>query len=444
MKQPHVRLGVFFLLTALLLMLGVTVVAQDVTTLTVTWWGSEVRVNKTIAVIEMFEAEHPEINIEYEYSSWGDYWTRVNTQVAGDAVACVMQQDYNYLTEWATRDLLIPLDDLLESGSINVADVNAGILDSGRVPIDDTNFIYGLSLGSNSQAYLLDVEAFEEAGLELPAWDWTWDDFEAMAYQMYDNTGRWMIAYGPWDDNSTWAMLISSGQTSFTFDGTTFGWDDPAPLVEYWTRLKRLMDYGAVPPMEMNADIVAASPSHEQSPIVRGEEAIRYQWSNQMAAVINSATAAGVEAGVERHFVLHPLPRVVGGRAANYLKPSMFFSITEGCETVDEAAMFIDFFTNDLEANEILLAERGVPIVPAVLEHLSGVVTEVEASVFEFVAAVTEDASPLLPPSPAGYTDLINNVFTPTANQVLYGEISPEEGVEIFREEGQAVLDANH
>ena len=442
--MKHSKLLSLTLVIALLLTLGVAVVAQDTTTLTVTWWGSENRVNKTIAVIEMFEAEHPEINIEYEYSSWGDYWTRVNTQVAGDAVACVMQQDYNYLTEWASRDLLIPLDELMEAGAINVVDVAPAILDSGRVPLEDTNYIYGLSLGSNSQAYLLDVDAFEEAGLELPAWDWTWDDFEELAYQMYDNTGKWMIAYGPWDDNSTWAMLISSGQTSFTFDGTTFGWDDETPLVEYWARLKRMMDYGAIPPMEMQADIGAASPSHEQSPIVRGEEAIRYQWSNQMAAVINAAVAAGAEAGEERHFVLHTLPRVADGRAANYLKPSMFFSITEGCETVDEAALFIDFFTNDLEANEILLAERGVPIAPAVLEHLSGVVTEVEASVFEFVAKVTEDASPLLPPSPAGYTDLITNVFTPTVDLVLYGEISPEEGVTTFREEGQAVLDANH
>jgi len=434
------------LVTTLLLMLGSVVFAQTTTTLTVTWWGSENRHNKTIAVIEMFEAEHPEIDIEYEYSVWADYWTRVNTQVAGGAVACVMQQDYNYLTEWATRGLLIPLDDLMEAGAINVADVAAPILDSGRVLIDDTNFIYGLSLGSNTQAYLLDVAAFEAAGLELPAWDWTWDDFEAMAYQMYDNTGKWMIAYGPEDDNSTWAMLISSGQTSFTLDGTTFGWDDPAPLIEYWARLKRMMDYGAMPPWEMNDEITQGNTlTHEQSPITRGEEAIRYQWSNQMAAVINAATAADEAAGVEpRQFVLHPLPRVADGRGANYMKPSMFFSITEGCETVDEAALFIDFFTNDLEANEILLAERGVPIAPAVLEHLSGIVTEVEASVFDFVATVAGEASPLPPPTPAGYTDFKENVFVPTVDEVLYGVITPEEGVERLREEGQAILDANH
>ncbi|MBN1965017.1 MAG: extracellular solute-binding protein [Anaerolineae bacterium] len=389
----------------------------------------------------MFEAEHPEIDVTYEFSSWGDYWTRVNTQVAGDAVACVMQQDYNYLTEWASRGLLLPLDDLVEAGAINVADVADAIIDSGRVSLDDmgemTDHVYGISLGSNSQVYIIDVDAFEAAGLELPAWDWTWDDFEELAYQMYDNTGRWMIAYGPWDDNSTWSAIISSGQMPWSEDGTTFGWDDTQPVIDYFARIYRMMEYGAIPTMDMQADIASASPSHEQSPIIRSEEAIRYQWSNQVVSLVNAA-------GEERNFVLYPLPRIPEGRSANYLKPSMFWSITEGCETVDEAALFIDYFTNSMEANEVLFAERGVPIAPAVLEHLSAMVDDTTAAIFDFIAHVSEDASPIPPPPPAGYTDISTNVFSPMfIEPVLYGMITPEEGVTVFREEAQAILDAN-
>ncbi len=439
----QLRFVSLMLVIALLLMIGNVIFAQVKTELTITWWGSDNRHNRTIQVIEMFEADHPDIDVTYEFSSWGDYWTRVNTQVSAGAVACVMQQDYNYLTEWASRGLLMSLDDLIESGAINVADVAEPILDSGRVALDATgemtNHVYGISLGSNSQVYIVDADAFEEAGLELPAWDWTWDDFEQLGYQMYDNTGKWMIAYGPWDDNSTWAMLISSGQMPWSADGTTFGWDDVTPLVEYWSRIKRMMDYGAIPSMDMQADIALASPSHEQSPIIRGEEAIRYQWSNQVVSLFNAAYAADPN----RHFVLQPLPRVAGGRSANYLKPSMFFSITEGCETVEEAAMFIDYFTNSPEANEVLFAERGVPIAPAVLDHLSELADDTNKAIFEYIDKISEDASPIPPPPPAGYTDILNNVFSPTVEQVLYGMISPEEGVEIFRTEAQAILDAN-
>jgi len=427
--------------TLFLLSIGSVAFAQDQTELTITWWGSDNRHNRTIEVIEMFEAEHPEIDVTYEFSSWGDYWTRVNTQASGGSVACVMQQDYNYLTEWASRGLLMPLDELIASGAIDVADVAKAIIDSGRVTVDVNgemvDSVYGISLGSNSQVYILDVDAFEEAGLELPAWDWTWDDFEEMAYQMYENTGKWMIAYGPWDDNSTWAMIISSGQTPFSEDGTTLGWDDPEPVVEYFARIKRMMDAGAIPSMEMQADVEAASPSHEQSPIIRGEEAIRYQWSNQVVSLVNAA-------GEGRNFVLHALPRVPGGASANYLKPSMFFSITDGCETVEEAAMFIDYFTNSLEANEVLNAERGVPIAPAVLDHLAEMADDTNRAIFEYIAHISEDASPIPPPPPAGYADIQSNVFEPMfIDPVLFGMIAPEEGVEAYRTEAQAILDAN-
>src|SRR5512147_2098660 len=47
------------------------------------------------------------------------------------------------------------------------------------------------------------------------------------------------------------------------------------------------------------------------------------------------------------------LPRPEGGQSSNYLKPSMFFSIPASAKHPDEAAAFLNFFINDLEANEI-------------------------------------------------------------------------------------------
>lgn len=417
----------------LLAAFAVPVFGQDTTELTLTWWGSDDRHNRTIEVIELFEAEHPNIDVTYEFSSWGDYWTRVNTQAAGGSIACVMQQDYAYLTEWAQRGLLLPLDDLYESGAIDVSSVNPALLEGGRVG----DHFYGISLGTNSQTYILDADAFEEAGIELPAWDWTWEDFEQIAYEMYENTGKWIIAYGPWDDNHFSAVLLSSGQLPFTADGTALAWDDVTPAVEHFNLIKRLMDAGPIPSMDMQADITAASPSHEQSPIIRGEEAIRYQWSNQVVSLYNAA-------GEERNFILHPLPRVTGGQSANYLKPSMFFSITENCPNVEEAATFIDFFTNNLEANEVLFAERGVPISDPVREHLTPLVDKATGATFDFVAQVTEDASPIPPPNPVGYTDINTNVYGPMLTEpVLFGLVSAEEGIETYRTEAQAILDAN-
>jgi multiple sugar transport system substrate-binding protein len=188
--------------------------------------------------------------------------------------------------------------------------------------------------------------------------------------------------------------------------------------------------------MDEQADVSAAG--QEGSPLVLGTEAMRYQWSNQIVSIYSAA-------GEDRNFVLYPLPRVEGGQSANYLKPSMFFSITDQCQNVDEAAMFIDYFTNNIEANDVLSGERGVPVAAHVRDHLASVVDPVNAKIFEFIANVGEDASPVPPPEPAGYANLIANVFSPEfIDPVLFGMISPEEGWQTFVTDGDAILMENN
>ena len=160
---------------------------QDKIELQMTWWGSQTRHDKTIAVIEMFEAEHPNIDIVYEFSNFTDYWTLLSTKAASDSLPDIMQHDYAYLAEWASRDQLMPLDDLIASGAINVSDVAQSVLDSGKID----GVTYGVSLGSNSQAFILDVDAFEKAGLELPSPDWTWQEFEETVLALHDKLGIW-------------------------------------------------------------------------------------------------------------------------------------------------------------------------------------------------------------------------------------------------------------
>ncbi len=430
MKTPKIAL-LITLVVALLLTSVMIVAAQDTTDLTITWWGSQNRHDRTIQVIQMFEAEHPDIHVTYEFAGWSDYWTKVNTQVAGGNVACVMQQDYAYLTEWASRGLLTPMDDMLSSGQIDASNIAQSVLDSGKVD----GQLYGLSLGTNSQTYILDADAFAKAGIDLPPMDWTWDDFETVSNEIHDKLGIWSIAYGPWDDQNLKSILLSAGEWMFNSGGTAIGITDPAPLVDHMEMIKRLMDNGAIASMDEQADV--AAPGLEGSPIVSGKEAMRYQWSNQVVALTTAA-------GEGRHFVLYPMPRVPDGQSANYLKPSMFFSVTQQCQHPAEAAMFIDYFTNNLEANDVLFAERGVPVSSPVRTYLADKVDPVTAEIFQYIADLSSTASPVPPPDPVGYSDIVNNVLAPEfTDPVLFGMVSAQEGYDTFVTDANAILSAN-
>ena len=53
-------------------------VAEEKTTLTVLWWGSQTRHDLTVKMIEKFEEMNPDIDVVMDYSDWGGYWTKLS------------------------------------------------------------------------------------------------------------------------------------------------------------------------------------------------------------------------------------------------------------------------------------------------------------------------------------------------------------------------------
>src|SRR5262249_34921277 len=143
-----------------------------------------------------------------------------------------------------------------------------------------------------------------------------------------------------------------------------------------------------------------------------------------------------------RHFKLTMLPRPKDGtQAENYPKPSQFISITKDTKHPKEAAMFIDFLTNDVEANKILLGERGVPISPKVAEAIKPLLTTAQIETQDSRGIVATQASPLPPPDPSAQTNLNNNVYQPQlVDPVLLKQTTPESAVAQYRADATALL----
>ena len=124
-----------------------------------------------------------------------------------------------------------------------------------------------------------------------------------------------------------------------------------------------------------------------------------------------------------------------------YLKPAMFFSVTESSQYKDEAAEFIDWFVNSEEANEILKGERGIPANSAIADMVSGLVSETEAIVYDYVAEVNQVATAVDPPTPAGYSE-VEAVLTSLVEDIRYGNKTGAEAAAEFVPEAQSILEA--
>lgn len=142
--------------------------SQDVR-LRLQWWGSQPRAERTFEVANMFMEANPDIAVSGETIGWADYWTRLATQVAGRNAPDVMQMDYRYITEYARRGALAPLDDFRD-GVMGLEGFGDEALAGGMVD----GKLYGISLGANSSAMMINRAAFEAAGLDIPAPGTTW------------------------------------------------------------------------------------------------------------------------------------------------------------------------------------------------------------------------------------------------------------------------------
>jgi len=396
--------------------------------LRVAWWGSQDRHDRTIAAIEQFEALHPNIDVVYEFAGWADYWTLMTTQAAGGNLPDVMQQDYARLEEWVSRGLLSPLDDFAADGTLNFANVSESALAGGRLD----GVLYAVNLGTNSMMVVIDADKLAEAGMETPSPEWTFAEFEQFATELHDKLGILGISSDLSNEQLWKNTYLSLGEWVYNEDGSALGYEDDQPFIDYLNMVKRMQDAGVA---ETREQILAqAGGSVETNLIVTEQAAATYFWSNQIVAMSNAA-------GEGRNFILVPMPRPDGGASANYLKPSQFFSLTSQAKHPQEAAMFIDFITNDIEANKVLMAERGVPISSEVRAALEPLLNTPQRLMFDYIASIESTASPIPPADVAGHANFINNVYWPLAlDPFLFGQQSVEDAMRILREEGNIVL----
>jgi len=399
------------------------------TVLTFSWWGSQTRHDRTIKVIEMYEQEHPDIDIQYDYAGNEVYWAKMIVQAAANNLPDIMQQDYAILGTSNNKGLLLDLMPYVQDGTLDFSSTPEAFIKGGMID----GKLLGVNLGNNSQAFVLDVDAFEKAGVPLPASDWTWKDYEDACMKIHEALNIWCMDSNLGDEQIWSSIYLSLGEWIYNADQTGPGYTSDQPFIDFLNMQMRLQKAGAIPgPNEETGDNI------ETGPIVTGKSAMTYIWSNQLIALWGAA-------GEMRNFVMVPLPRAEGAvQSANYIKPSQFLSVTSGSEHPREAAEFINFFVNSPEANAILLGERGIPASSTVREAIRAKVDKIQQASFAFLDMIENSAAPINPPEPPGHSDLIDNVYWAQVLEPFYYEKdSAENLVPLLREKMPAILEEN-
>ncbi len=176
-------------------------------------------------IADKFEEENPGITVEIEVTPWSDYWTTLETSATGGSAPDVFWMNAPHFEMYAQGGMLSSLDDAIgESEIASKADFPESLVDMYTYD----GVWYGMPKGFDVAAVYYNKEIFDNAGVDYPTADWTWDDFVDIATQLTDTENNIYGTGVQLDEQAGWYNTVAMfGGSILTNDNTESGFGDP-------------------------------------------------------------------------------------------------------------------------------------------------------------------------------------------------------------------------
>ena len=137
------------------------------------------------SMIAAFEAANPDVTVEVETAPFDDYFTVLQTQIAGGDAPDAFELNFENFVSFASKGALADLDQLIaadagfDGGAYYQRAFDAFSVDGVQ---------YGLPASYSTVLLFYNKNLFDKAGLDYPTDDWTWAD-ERTAAEALDAIG---------------------------------------------------------------------------------------------------------------------------------------------------------------------------------------------------------------------------------------------------------------
>lgn len=190
--------------------------------------GNEETLSKMVAA---FESEHPNIKVEVETIGYSDYFTQMQTRVAGGTAPDCYELNIENFAAYANKGLLA------EISGVDVSGLNETALGAFNVGGKQ----YGLPESFSNVVLIYNKDLFDQAGVAYPTDDWTQDDLQAAAEKIRalgdDIYGIWQpITY-----NEFFKVVAQYGGGLLNEDKTAFTVNSPENLKAAQTLVDRVL-----------------------------------------------------------------------------------------------------------------------------------------------------------------------------------------------------------
>lgn len=160
--------------------------AGDAVTIRLATWAGVEEAAELQELLDEINASQDRYQIVHEPAP-ADYYTKIQTALAGGTAADLMWLSQEYIAGFADQGALMDVTDC-----VNASDHPAANLDDYFPNILSTaiheDSVYGLPWIAQPVVLYYNRALFDAASMEYPTLDWTWDDFEAAAAELTQDT----------------------------------------------------------------------------------------------------------------------------------------------------------------------------------------------------------------------------------------------------------------
>lgn len=394
-------------------------------TIQMSYWGSSSRVAKTNSIDELFTKQYPQAKIQPQVGDFGTYFQKLNVQAASKTAPDVVCMQTRQLADYTGNGVLMPLDDLVKSGQIDVSNIPKSVLDSGR---GSDGKLYMIPFGIAWNSLMVDGAMLKKYGIPALSNTYSWTDF---VNWLRDAKSKLPAGVAPTNSQGGQeptfsAYVLANGQKMFDDKGK-IGFSKDL-LTEYWNNWLQLTKDG----LTISEQSQAEEPSQiEQSFIATGKVL-----SEQTAG--NALPAATAAAPAEE---LTTLPFASGSAGLGNMFFTSGWGISSNSKNTATAAAFINFWTNNDQAASIFKSDNGAvanskQLQAQIDDANSSAATKQVLQQYQFILGKNVPQ----PALPAGYNATFEQSFKREYQNVAFGKMTVAQAVDAFFNEANASL----
>ncbi|PJJ28851.1 ABC transporter substrate-binding protein [Lacrimispora celerecrescens] len=392
-------------------------------TLRFSWWGSDSRHKALLAVIEAYEKKNPNVKIEAEYQGYDGYYEKIMTTLSSNTAPDIIQLSKEWLPDiQGAKHYLADLSTL----PVDLSTLKDRLLEIAGTYNGEPN-VFPCTVGGS--VIYVNTDFAKQYGIDLSK-SYTWDEIKELGKSIHEQ------------DSDAYLMTADADMLNRLFVQPYLAQKTGKPLIDEETYAMNFSEEDAAEAFRNIVDLYETNTLEPfgEAATFAGQADQNNKWINGKIGMIVDYTGSAPKyiASIDSPLDVISMPVTSDAKCSGVAySGDRGFAVNDNSEHKEDAAKFLDFLMNDPESISICKTDVGYCPTKQSDDILiaAGVVSEIQKKGVE----ISE---------PNSYT---NNMISGNTElevtrkdliqEVVYGDITPEEAAKELTEQYQTILD---